>query len=79
MKILELPIKFIIPSEENEVYQEMGIKVDAPIEDGTLKIKAKFIYAWARSDENSTSIYIKNGDSWKVYLSIEEFEKLLND
>jgi len=81
LKILELPVKYNhVDPEEFDKYEDMGIEPPEDIRDGILKVNVPYgISAWNRDTEGEVALRLNTGETWKVFMPIEEFERLLTE
>lgn len=81
MKRIKLPVKFYtISPEDVEKYENLGIPIPEDYNDGILKVNVDAITAYNEDSKGNTTLYLNNNpEPWMIFLSIKEFEELLND
>ena len=77
MTILELPVKFLMNSDEISGLEDLGIKSEAEVEDGILNVFLHHIETFNEDDDGYVNITFSSGKSLTVYMTIEDFKILL--
>lgn len=78
MKFLELPVKFLLSDpDEIEKYAEMGIEIDKETEMGIIHAYPSNISTFNEDSEGHVMLTMNNGISYTIYLSEDEFKKVI--
>lgn len=80
MKRFELPVKFLdMDPEEADKYEELGIELPKRYKDEILKIFPHALMGYNEDSEGDTTVRLLNGEAWKVYMTINDFENMIDE
>ncbi|HSH37032.1 hypothetical protein [Schnuerera sp.] len=79
MRIIELPVRVSILTEnEIEKYTELGLEIPDDANEGVLYVNPEQVTAFLPLDD-SIDLELSSGRRINIYMSIEEFLKVLKD
>ena len=78
MEFLELPVRFLLSDPDQiDKYKDMGIEIEPETEFGTLHTNPASIAVFNEDDEEHVHLVLNNGIGYTIYMSIDEFKKLI--
>ena len=82
MRLIDVPVKIIpITEAESDRMENLGYGSEPEPVDIMMSVNVKAITAYYRlPTENEVSLFLNNSSSpWRIFMTLEQFEKLLFD